>query len=308
MPLFPTVGVESCPLCSSPGPLVESHILPSFVFEWFRKTSPTGHVRHGFAPNVRIQDTIKQALLCEPCEQRIGLWEKFTAERLFHPYHDGTGDVFKHGPWLAKFCASVCWRVLYVMRGLGLKQFSERQLLLVDKTLDVWADFMFDRRPHPGKNELHILPVGILESANYSGLPTNFNRYLARAIDMDVVCSNQVAFAYVKMCQLIVVGFIENPYPREWQGTRVAIKQGTIGHQKRYVLPQKFGVYLTDQARRMARLYSGISPKQLAKIEEAFRVNTERASESQATRALEADIRMFGQAAFDKSTESDPKS
>jgi hypothetical protein len=156
------------------------------------------------------------------------------------------------------------------------------------------------RRPHPDKNELHLLPVGILESANYPGLPTNFNHYLARAIDMDVVCSNQIAFAYVKVCQLIVVGFIENPYTREWQGTRVAIKQGTIGHQKRYILPQKFGVYLTDQARRMARLYSGISPKQLAKVEEAFRLNAERASKSEGTRAVEADMRMFGQAVFDE--------
>ena len=308
MPLFPTIRVESCPLCSSPGPLVESHIVPSFVFEWFRKTSPTGHVRFGFAPNVRIQDTIKQPLLCESCEQRIGLWEKFTAERLFHPYHNGIGGVVKHGPWLAKFCASVCWRVLYINRGLGLKQFSERQLLFVDKALDVWADFMFDRRPHPGKNELHILPVGILDSANDPELSTNINRYLARAIDMDVACNNQIAFAYVKMCQLIVVGFIENPYPRDWQGTRVAIKQGTLGHQKRYVLPHKFGVYLNDRARRMARLFSRISSKQLAKIEDAFRINAERVSESEGTRALEADIRMFGQAAFDKDTKSDKKS
>jgi hypothetical protein len=305
MPLFPTVRVETCPLCSSPGPLVESHIVPRFVFEWFRKTSPTGHVRFGFAPNVRIQDTIKQPLLCESCEQRIALWEKFTAERLFHPYHNGTRGVVKHGPWLAKFCASVCWRVLYFNRGLGLKHFSERQLLLVDKALDVWADFMFDRRPHPDKNELHLLPVGILESANDPELPKNFNRYLARAIDMDVVCSNQIAFAYVKMCQLIVIGFIENPYPREWQGTRVAIKQGTIGYQKRYVLPHKFRVYLTDQARRMARLYSGISRKQLAKVEEAFRLNAERVSKSEGTQALEADIRMFSQAVFDEDNESE---
>ena len=177
----------------------------------------------------------------------------------------------------------------------------------MDKALDVWADFMFDRRPHTGKNELHILPLGVLKSAYFPELPTNINRYLARAIDMDVVCSNQIAFVYVKMCQLIVVGFIENPYPREWQGTRVAIKQGTFGHQKHYVVPQKFGVYLTNRARRMARLYSGISPKQLAKIEEAFRLNAERASKSEGTRALEADIRMFGQAVFDEDIESDAK-
>jgi len=306
MPLFPTVRVESCPLCSSPGPLVESHILPRFLFEWFRKTSPTGHVRFGFAPNVRVQDGPKQPLLCADCDQRIGLWEKFTAERLFHPYHDDTGVVVKYGPWLAKFCASLCWRVLYLHRGLGLKYFSKRQLILVDKALDVWADFMFGRCPHPGDNELHLLSVDGLASANYPHLPANINRYLARVPDMDVVCTEKSALTYAKMCRLIVVSFIEMPDPRHWQGTRVAIKQGTIRPQ-RYVVPQNFGAYLTDRARRMARLYSGMSAKQRAKVVEAFQANAERAAKSEATRALETDIRMFGQAAFDEGSESDAK-
>ncbi len=98
MPLLPTIRVDSCPLCSSSRPLVESHIMPRFVIEWFRKTSPTGHMRLGFAPNVRIQDGIKQPLLCADCEQRIGLWETFIAKRLFYPYHDDTGVIVKYGP------------------------------------------------------------------------------------------------------------------------------------------------------------------------------------------------------------------
>ena len=149
-----------------------------------------------------------------------------------------------------------------------------------------WADFMFDRRPHPGHNELHLLPVDVLASANYPQLPANINRYLARAPDMDVVCTEKSALTYAKLCKLIVVGFIEMPEPRHWQGTRVAIKQGTIRPQ-RYVVPQNFGVYLTDQARRMARLYSRMSTKQRAKVVEAFRTNAERAAKSEATRALE---------------------
>jgi hypothetical protein len=53
----------------------------------------------------------------------------------------------------------------------------------------------------------------------------------------------------------------------------------------------------------MERLYSTISAKQRAKIGEAFRLNAERAAKSEATRALEADIRMFGQSAIDEDIE-----
>src|ERR1043166_8709189 len=300
MALFPTIEVKNCPLCSS-SDLVKSHILPHFAFEWFRKTSPTGYVRFGFAPNVRVQDGPKQPLFCGDCDQRIGLWEKLTAEKLFYPYHDNTGIVVKYDKWLAKFCASLCWRVLYLHRGLGLKHFSERQLILVDKALDVWADFMFDRCPQPGGNELHLLPVDVLAHTRDINLPPNINRYLARAPDMDVVCTDKSALTYAKIGKLIIAGFIQVSRPRHWEGTRVAIKRGTI-RPSQYVVPQNFLVYLTERARQMARRHSLFSTKQRAKIVEAFRGNSERAKNSPATRALEADIRMFGQSAVDEDT------
>ncbi len=166
---------------------------------------------------------------------------------------------------------------------------------------------MFDRRPHPDKNELHLLPVDVLSSADYPKLPSNINRYLARVPHIDVVCNKTSAFTYAKMCKLIVIGFIQMPNPREWQGTRVAIKRGTIRPQ-RYILPKKFGDYMIEQARLMTRLNARMSAKQRAKVIEAFRVNAERVAKSEATRALQADKLMFGQSAFDEGDEPDKQS
>jgi hypothetical protein len=85
----------------------------------------------------------------------------------------------------------------------------------------------------------------------------------------------------------------------------VTIKQGTICCPQKYVVPQNFLVYLTDRARRVAEISSQISTKQRIKIADAFRKNPERAAASETTRALDADVRMFGQGAFNFSGNSD---
>ena len=74
---------------------------------------------------------------------------------------------------------------------------------------------MCERAPDPGKFELHVLPVDLIADATGSEMPPNMNRYLARAVDMDVVSSNRSAFVYTKLCKLIVVGIIQMPDPRE---------------------------------------------------------------------------------------------
>jgi len=124
---------------------------------------------------------IKQRLLCAACEALLSGWERETAERLFKPFHCDSDAVLDYGPWLAKFCASLCWRVLFIYRGLGLDHPSERQLQLVAQALDFWRDLMFDRRQHPGEFELHILPfAGALHFAEGFDPPPNMNRYFSR--------------------------------------------------------------------------------------------------------------------------------
>ena len=170
--------------------------------------------------------------------------------------------------------------------------------MLVDQTLNVWKDFMLDRREHPDANELHLLPLDTLASAEYPNLPPNINRYLARSIDMDVVCNKTSAFTYAKLCKLVIVGFIQMPYAKKWKGTRVAIKRGQIRPQH-YALPGEFITYTNGQARKMAELMSGISVRQREKIDASFKANLNKAAQSEGMRAFEADLQMFGQAAFD---------
>lgn len=292
-----SADLKVCPLCGSRAPLCESHIVPRFVFEWLLETSATGHMRFGSAPNLRVQDGMKQHLLCGDCEQRLGAWEKKVAESLFLPYHRDPSVVVEYQNWLARFCASLTWRVLFVHKQRGLKNVSPIQAAAVEEALGVWQGFVLGRVPNPGSFELHLLPVDVLESARYPGLPPNINRYLARAVEIDVAASEKSAFVYAKMCKLIVLGFIQMPRSCKWRGSRVAIRRGVL-RPGRFVAPANFGDYLVERAEHMSQLQRGMSARQRQKISDTLRANLDRAAESETVAVMSQDVAMFGELAF----------
>ena len=302
MAQFPPVAVDACPLCGSAELRAESHIIPAFVFDYLRESSATGFMRFGPAPNLRVQDGFKQRLLCDKCEGILSAWERQTATSLFRPYHADTSAVMSYGPWLAKFCASVCWRVLYLFQRLGLKSCSVEQDVLVGQALNAWRGLMHGQVADPGTFELHLVPVNVMVSATGSIWPPNINRYFARAIEMDVASTPSSAFVYAKLCKLILVGFIQMKHPQEWIGTRVDLQQGVVKPEGRG-LPTNFGLYLADRARRMADLNAQISAKQKGKIWDAAVAKVDRAANSDSLKAMEHDVAMFRWLAYDDDPE-----
>lgn len=255
-------------------------------------------MRLGAAPNLRVQDGLKQHLLCDDCEGRLAVWEKHTAESVFSPYHRDTSAVLHYGPWFSRFCASVLWRVLFVFQAVGLSNLAANQVRMVEGALRKWSDFMFDRVTNPGSCELHVLPVDVLQSARGAQLPANVNRYLARAVEMDVPATSRSVVVYVKMCKLIVVGLIQSPPGRQWRGSRVGIERGVL-RPGIFEAPRNFGDYLWDRATRMAELQRGLSARQKGKIDESLRADLDRAAQSETFKAMAYDVGMFGDAAFD---------
>src|SRR5262245_34420377 len=193
--------LDACPLCGSIGPLRESHVIPRFVLDWLLQSSSTGFMRSGTIPNRRIKGGMKLHLLCDSCEGRLSGWEKTTAERLFLPYHKNTSTRVRYESWLAKFCASVAWRVLFIHSRLDpLRNLSSTQNSRVCMALSTWKDLMFGSAENPGAFELHLLPVDLLAGAEgLKQLPKNFNRYLARSVEIDVAANTNSAFVYAKM-------------------------------------------------------------------------------------------------------------
>ena len=291
--------IGQCELCDQEKELQQSHIVPSFVYKWMKKSSVTGYFRHGETPNKRVQDGDKVYLLCKDCEQRFGTWEDIFAKKVFIPLHEG-GSFERYGKWLLKFSTSVSWRVLIFFRNyLDLNHFPNNLLPLVDKALNTWKDFLLDKQPHPVSFEQHMLPfTGFIKDCNDPELPSNFNRYVARSIDIDAACSKTEAFIYVKMCRILLIGFIAMDYPNLWRDTKIHVNRGIL-EKKRYKVPITIRNFMYYKAKRVQKVQRSMTDRQWDRIGQDYEKNPEKFRDSEMFHAITRDSIMFGDAAFD---------
>lgn len=287
-----------CKLCSHRGKLEESHIIPAFLYKWLKETSGTGFLRFGESPNLRSQDGFKEHWLCSSCEDLFSKWESLFASEIFYPLVEGNASNFRYQDWLLKFAVSTSWRaLLFIKETAGISYFPNHLATEAENAIAQWEKFLLGKSPHPDEYEQHMLPLGVISSFTDEKIPTNINRYLLRSIDLDAVCSPTEAFVYVKLPYVLSIGFIHVKRPRDWQGTKVHVERGTLGSE-RYVLPAKVGDYILGQARMAKEVQDSISKVQKAKIEESLWKGIDRTSDSGSFKAMQADVALFGRAAF----------
>lgn len=289
-----------CALCQSEEDLCDSHIIPSFVYSWLKDSSATGFLRFGQNVNLRAQDGLKPKFLCKECEERFNKFETPFAAKLFYPLHQeealrlSRGPWFRYDSWCMKFAASVCWRILeFINRTYGINHFNPEQQKAATNALDTWRSFLLDQVENPGMQELHMVLFDRIEDHTCNNLPKNLNRYLVRAVEMDVVRSEKSAFVYAKLSRVLIIGFIQKDSRAPWHGTKLRVRKGEIGG-KNYVLPGQLLKYLCDRARRMAELQNKISPNQKQKIATDYEKKMERALNSESLLIQLYDYEMFG--------------
>lgn len=294
--------LKKCLLCNNEAELQQSHILPAFAFRWLRESAGGGYLRLGMEPNRRIQDGLKRYWLCSSCEGNLNISETSFATKLFHPYLLAFAEQFRYSDWLMHFCTSLSWRVLrFYMDEIGINNWNSRDLEYVGKAEKIWREVLLRERPHPEVHQQHIIPLEQIEYTTGELAPT-INRYLMRAIDMDLCRSEQIILTYAKLGRFIVLGFINEPNPKRWKGTKVNSNQGIIQPQE-YTLPIAFWEYVNQKANRMAKSLNSISEKQTKKIDISFKNNIENYIGSDAFHAMSADVSMFGNSAFSKRKE-----
>jgi hypothetical protein len=289
-----------CALCQQERDLCDSHIIPSFVFAWLKESSATGYFRFGPNINLRVQDGWKPKLLCKECEKEFNKSETPFAAKMFYPLHQdealrlSRGPWFRYDSWCMKFAASVCWRILvFFDQFYGLKHFSAEQQQAVAAALATWRSFLLGETEKPGPHELHMIMFDCLADHTCGDLPKNFNRYLARGVECDVVRGEKSAFVYAKMCRLLVIGFIQKDPKAPWSGTKLRGRKGEIGG-KNYVLPSALLKYICGRAQRMAELEGKMSAKQRQKIDAEYEKQKDRALNSETLSVSLHDYEMFG--------------
>ena len=294
-----------CTFCNKDGELKFGHIIPKFVFSWFKESSPSA-IRLTIEPNKRVQDGEKQYLLCSDCEELFSGWEKSFCEHLFLPLHHNPTltTPIKYGPWALKFAVSVSWRVLmYYQKFDDLHHLSKKQIETAQTALNVWRGFLLGELPHPGQFEQHLVPVDTIQSYSGSAISPFLNRYLLRSVHMSVICSNTWAIVYTKMGHLILFGFIQEDNHKRWKGTKLHVNKGLI-MPRVYHLPKYIAKYFNEQANKAAEALASVSPRQSQIIHQAMLENADELANSELFRAMQYDVLHSGENAF-KVTESE---
>lgn len=288
----------ACRLCGDEASLRQSHIIPQFVFDWLKETSATGHIRYGRNPNKRVQDGLKIPLLCDNCEQRLGRWEKDFCERVFLPYHKDSTQTLHYDAWLAKFCISVCWRVLvHHTEETGLASLSDELKKNARMACDRWKALLLDQCTSIMPFEQHLLPLDLVVDLGDLDLPPNFNRYILRAVEIDVVSSPVEAFVYAKMCRFIVLGFIRMKHRTDWHDTKVGSTKGCIT-PGRMTLTPAFLDFVKGRASMTAALQQSLSARQKELIAQTCERDLDRVAQSETFRGMNQDVLLLGDEAF----------
>lgn len=288
---------DLCRLCGKDRPLLQSHILPAFVFKWKRESSGGSHLRSSVEPNLRVQDGLKMPWLCADCERLFSKDERGFASHLFYPLLQDPAKRYPYGPWLLRFCTSVSWRILRL--ALERNEFEDWDSGSVEscrRAEKIWRDFLLGSIPHPGDCRQHLLPFDLIESSITDGTAPNINRYLTRAIQMDLCHGQTSIFTFAKLGRFAIFGTIR-PDSQRWKGTAVAGNEGWIGPRE-YELPGALWGYLNEKANAASAALSSVSGRQQAKMEQAFAKNVHEFVGSDAFRAMQADVDMFGDEAF----------
>lgn len=255
-----------CALCGLDRPLLESHIIPSFVFDRIKKNSPTGFLRGAFQdPNMRKQDGDKQKLLCEDCEQRFSKVEKKFAEEIFEPYHETGQTSFDYGDWLSYFICSVNWRTLH-LDNVGFhaeKKWGNDALVILDTAEKTLADFLLGKRSDISHIENHVLPMfEITEKSSDLKEPNFMFRISAFGYTL-FIPSEAAYYVFANLAGVLIVTIIGKHKSEIWENTIVELRGGSMSQPPVHVSsPLMFDII----ERIIQSVSTEISQKQIEKI------------------------------------------
>lgn len=262
--------MQQCRLCDKEKPLEISHIVPKFVFRHLKKTSPTGYIRATENPNKPIQDGIKLSFLCGDCEDLFSKWETLFANKIFYPYQNNESQEFEYEEWLTKYLASVSFRVLvYVYEDTGLNYFSPEMLTYVDKAIINLKLYLLGQAEHPKEQRQLLLLLDFLAPNSIKDSPENFNSYIGRAIEIDVLTTDYDSFIYVKYLKFLHLCPIKLSTNIGWRTARINPKKGVLKVQN-HELPdcimnkmQKGASIFTSSQEKISTKQSGIIQSRL---------------------------------------------
>lgn len=167
-----------------------------------------------------------------------------------------------------------------------------------EKFLNHLRLFLLDKNENPGKYQQHIMFLDLVDDHSIPNMPTNINRYFIRNVDIDLPYSDNECFVFTKLPYMVIFGHIINETNKNWRNTKVNLKKGLIGGND-ITIPGNLFEYIVDRANNSREFENELSENQKLKIHKDWNVNRERVIKSETYKALNGDIRLFGDRAYE---------
>ncbi len=287
--------MTKCILCLKDKPISKSHIIPKFVSDWIKETSATGLLRSGWNPNKRVQDTIKNPLLCIDCEKEFSVFENYFAKNIFYPFHRGEKN-FTYNDTLRKFILSICWRTLH-LQFTEIKDTAPRNVFsIVSKAIEEWSKYLANDRDDFEPYECHIFFLDNIKNSYSLKLPDRFESYLFRSIDATFAIGKEfksekdIMFVYVKLPGIILISSIFPSKIPDMEKTKV--ENSGILSPPQHIYQKDIGSFIIHRSEEAFK--RRLSDKQMGKILESIYKNPERAIKSKSFEAILAERRRKG--------------
>jgi hypothetical protein len=180
-------------------------------------------MRNPTKPNLRLQDGVKEKLLCFECEQKFGQSEKWFAENIFHPFLAGEKYVFAYDEQFGRFVVSVLWRIALVSKDhLHESPAGLRQHLTAAS--EEWRLYLNKGTKPSSYHQFHflLLPDG------WGGVQPHeyVARYFNRDVDGHIIEQGGECWVYVKFARFMFFGRIAGDIP-SFRNTEVQLGYGS---------------------------------------------------------------------------------
>lgn len=288
-----------CVLCNKDRPIKNSHIIPKFVFRWMISTGGTKFLRHGATPNRRVQDGLKYPIFCKNCEISVSKFEDQFSRDFFKPSTSNKPLPKKTQKTTYDFVASVHLRVLSYLSIEGKSEdLSEEQINATRDAIDMIGEYLFNQRHSCLPVQFFLIPFGLGSPNSMLGKPSNWNRYIRRHTELDLIVSEKGSLfgSYFKIGPWVSFALIKNE-SQPWIGCEI-YKTANRFHIGRSIFPPTMLDFLEERARTAQRTLAGISPTQKKVIEKAILEGDFANEGREMFDAILADYEAFGDDAF----------
>jgi hypothetical protein len=280
-----------CKLYGANTTLKESHIVPKSIYKWLKDTSATPYMRNLTNPNIRSQDGVKMYLLCENCEQRFSIYEKWFKEKIFLPANEIEVEVYKpltfdYDERLFYFINSVWWRAIHF--------FSKDEELQKSKYWDlIWSceeelrEFLLTYKYPLNFDRMYLLPMGYVMHAPPE--LKRLNAFLTRSIRPFIMFDDEACYFSLKLPCLWFFGNFAGLDNAAMGKTKINPSGGKFNSEGLVTREPHISSFMQQQIHAFHKRAEEISANQSQVIVKDILKNQERFAQSKSAEALHLD-------------------